>query len=330
MLSDIVRHHPGMLSVSEFITSLASRALRGRRLSGQATFRRLNTLPPEGRVFLENGLTVGEFLYAFGPESRYQPYDIPPIMGSTLPHITDDAEDTWDELAPALRRRGREALADQYRFVFEWLARRYGKSVWIERSGGSLPFVPTLARMFPDARFVHIYRDGRDTALSMQRHHYFRWRVRFFGKLRRLGIDPLHPFNLLGTSPWVPCASALWCRFLFSADRYRREVIELPAFGRFWSDMIRRGTEYLNALPSARVFAMSYEKVLAHPHEEIGRFIRFVGPEFEEARWLETAAALVRPGKARWPGLAPDELRALADACEPGQSILGYSNRAAA
>ena len=98
MLSTIVRQHPDILSVSEFFTSLASRALLGRRLTGEAAFRRLNTLPPEGRVFLENGFKVEEFLYEFAPGSRYQPHNIPPIMGSTMPHITDDAERTWDEL----------------------------------------------------------------------------------------------------------------------------------------------------------------------------------------------------------------------------------------
>lgn len=327
MLSKIVRNHPDILSVSEFFTSLASRAFLGRRLTGEAAFRRLNTLSPEGRALLENGFTVDEFLYEFTSGSRYQPYNIPPIMGSTMPHITDDPERTWDELAAALRERGDETLADQYRFVFEWLAHRFGKSVWIERSGASLPFVPTLARIFPDARFVHIYRDGRDTALSMQQHHFFRWRVLLAGSMRQFGIDPFHPFNVPGTSPWVPWASWLWSKFVFSADRYRREVIELPSFGRFWSDMIERGTASLNALPRERVLAMSYERVLAQPHEELGRFIRFVGSNFEDSRWMETAAALVRPQMARWPRLDPDEHRSLAAACEPGQSILGYSNK---
>ena len=327
MLSNAIRQHPDILSVSEFFTSLASRALLGRRLTGEAAFRRLSTLSPEGRVFLENGFKVDEFLYEFAPGSRYQPHNIPPIMGSTMPHITDDAERTWDELAAALRERGDETLADQYRFVFDWLGHRFGKSVWIERSGASLPFVPTLARIFPDARFVHIYRDGRDTALSMQQHHFFRWRVLLAGRLRRFGIDPFHPFNVPGTSPWFPWVSWLWSKFFFSAGRYRREVIELPLFGRFWSDMIERGTAHLNALPQERVLATSYERVLVHPHEELGRFIRFVGSNFEDSRWIETAAALVRPQKARWPRLDPGERRVLEDACEPGQSILGYSNR---
>lgn len=327
MLSNVVRQHPDILSVSEFFTSLASRAFLGRRLTGKAAYRRLDTLLPEGRALLENGLQVDEFLYEFGQRSRYQPHNIPPILGSTLPHITDDAERTWDELAAELRERGSETLADQYRFVFDWLAHRFEKSIWIERSGASLPFVRTLARLFPDARFVHIFRDGRDTALSMQRHHFFRWRVMAAGRMRRLGIDPLHPFNLPGTSPWVPWLSWIWFKFFFSADRYRREVIGLPSFGRFWSDMIERGTEYLNALPRKRVLAVSYETVLANPHEEFRRFIRFVGPGFEDSRWIETAAGLVRPQEARWPRLDPDQIRDLEEACEPGQSILGYGNR---
>ncbi|WP_419940240.1 sulfotransferase family protein [Candidatus Palauibacter sp.] len=328
MLSNIVRRHPDMLSVSEFFTSLGSRALFGRRLTGEAVFRRLDTLSVEGRALLENGFQVDEFLYRFGPGSRYRRHNVPPIMGSTLPHITEDAEGTWDELAPVLRHRGKETLADQYRFVFDWLAHRFGKSVWIERSGASLPFVATLARMFPDARFVHIHRDGRDTAMSMRQHHFFRWRVLAAERMRRLGIDPFHERNLPGTSPWVPLLSLIWFKLIFRADRYRREVIELASFGRFWSDMIERGAGYLSALPRERVLTMRYESVLACPHEELARFVRFVGREFEDPVWIDSAAALVRPQDARWPALDPEEHRALADACQPGQSILGYGSGA--
>ena len=330
MLSDIVRRHRDILSVSEFFTSLGSRAFLGRRLTGEAVFRRLNTLPIEGRAMLGNGFQVDEFLYRFGPGSRYQPHNLPPIMGSTLPHITDDAEGTWDELAATLRRRGSGTVADQYRFVFDWLAQRFDKAVWVERSGASLPFVPILARMFPDARFVHICRDGRDTAMSMQSHHFFRWRVLAARRMRRFGIDPLHERNLLGTSPWVPLLSWVWFKLVFRADRYRREVIELSSFGRFWSNMIEQGLANLHALPEERVLTMRYESVLASPREELTRFIRFVGREFEDSEWIDAAVALVRPQQARWPALDPKEHRALAEACEPGQSILGYGDRPAA
>ena len=46
-----------------------------------------------------------------------------------------------------------------------------------------------LVDEFPNARIIHIYRDGRDTALSMSRYSVFRTVVAIILTLRRLGID---------------------------------------------------------------------------------------------------------------------------------------------
>ena len=323
MLSDMVRLHPDLLSVSEFFTSLTSRAFRGRNPTGETVFRRLNTLSSGGRALLSNGLIVDEFLYPLGPGARYRAHEVPPILCTTLPHLTDDHERLWDDLSTALRMRGRAPLSMHYRFVLDWLAERFGKQIWIERSGLSLPYVPMFAKLFPDARFVHIFRDGRDTALSMSRHHYFRLRVQSEELLLAFGIDPGRPFNLLGTSPWGTFAE--WLRFqFFTTKRYRRIEIALPAFGRFWSRVVVRGMAALNALPPGRVLSMRYETLLAEPERELDRFVRFVGPEYENSQWLEAARALVRPQAPRWTRLREDEQERLAAACAPGQTLLGY------
>ncbi|MGE0723497.1 MAG: sulfotransferase [Alphaproteobacteria bacterium] len=323
MLSNMVRRHPDLLSLSEFFTSLGAQAFRGRSLSGEAMFRRLNTLSPAGRALLKNGLTVDEFLYPLGPAARYRPEEVPPIMCATLPHLTDDHERLWDALAADLRARGEATPAAHYRWLFAWLAERFGRKAWLERSGASLPFVPVLASWFPDARFVHIFRDGRETALSMHRHHYFRLRVRSARLMSTVGLDPFRPFNLPGTSPWAPWFEALAFRF-FDADRYRRMTLPLAAFGRFWNDMIDLGLRHLDALPPNRVLPVRFEALLAAPREELQRFIRFVGPEFENERWLDEAAALPRSRPPGWPALPPDELAPLAAACAPGMDRLGY------
>lgn len=323
MLSNMVRQHPDLLSVSEFFASLSSRAFRGGRMSGAAMAERLGTLSPGGRALLGNGLLVDEFLYPLGPRARYRPEEVPPILCATLPHLTDAHEPLWDELAAALRTRGAAMPAEHYRFVFDWLAARFGRRVWLERSGASLLFVPTLARLYPDARFVHVYRDGRDTALSMQRHHFFRLRVQSAELLRGLGLDPFAAFNLPGTSPWMPLLEQLRFRF-FDAERYRRMEIPLAAFGRFWSAMIERGLADLAALPPDRVLSLRYEAVLQAPVEELRRFIRFVGPEFESDAWLAEVATMPQARPSAWQRLAPAELASLAAACEPGQRLLGY------
>ena len=323
MLSNMVRLHPQLLSVSEFFTSLTSKAFRRSNATGQDVFRWLDTQSPGGRALLRNGFVVDEFLYPLGAGARYAAGEVPPILCATLPHLTAKHESLWDDLAPALRARGDAPVAQHYRFVFEWLAERFEKELWIERSGLSLPYVPVLAAQFPDARFVHIVRDGRDTALSMSRHHYFRLRVQSEERLLAIGIDPSRPFNLLGTSPWVPYSEWLWFQF-FSAKRYRRTEIPLDAFGRFWSRVLLNGAAALDALPPERVLSLRYETVLAEPRRELERFIRFVGPEFQSDRWLGACVDLVRPISPRWPDLGAEDLERLAAACQPGQALMGY------
>ena len=327
MLSNMVRRHPAILSVSEFFTSLASRALRGNRMSGEAVYRRLNTPSAAGHALLGTGVFMDEFLYQLGPSARYRAEEVPAIMCATLPHLSDDPEPLWDDLSAALRSRGEDSLAAHYRFVFEWLSDHFGKRAWIERSGASLLFVPALDRLFPGARFVHVFRDGRDTAMSMHGHHFFRLRIEAAQVLRRFGLDPFHPANWLGTSPWMPFFERWRFRF-FSADRYRRTNIRLESAGWFWSRMIERGAEYLNALPGHRVLAMRFESIVASPEEEMSRFVNFLGADFADADWLREISTLPRPKPPNWTRLSPEQHATLARACAPGQEILGYDTSA--
>ena len=329
MLSNMVRLHPNMLSVSEFFVHVATGAFRDKKVSGRAAYRRLNKPGLIVRTLLKHGLQPDEILYTYGHEARYAPEETPPILCTTLPHLTDDYEQLWDELGPLVRARGKDTICSHYRFLFEWLAERFGKRVWLERSGGSLLLTPELARHFPDARFVHIYRDGRDTAMSMYGHNLFRALALGAQKLRDSGIDPFHLANWSGNRRWLiwlPIVSKI-CPRLFSPDRFLNANIELPVFGWIWSNMIERGVEYLNALPEERVLSMRFETVLASPKKEMNRFIDFVGPEFADPDWLEKVSARPRNTPPRWPRLSPEAYAALAEACAPGQKILGYDNQ---
>ena len=45
-------------------------------------------------------------------------------------------------------------------------ARRQGKSRWGDKTPRYVEHIPEINRLFPDARFIHLIRDGRDVALS--------------------------------------------------------------------------------------------------------------------------------------------------------------------
>ena len=56
--------------------------------------------------------------------------------------------------------------------MYGHFARLEGKQRWGDKTPMYLQHIDVLARIFPDARFIHIYRDGRDSAQSFHR----RWR----------------------------------------------------------------------------------------------------------------------------------------------------------
>jgi hypothetical protein len=50
--------------------------------------------------------------------------------------------------------------------VYETYAARRGKARWGDKTPMYMQYLPLLERLFPDARYVHLIRDGRDAALS--------------------------------------------------------------------------------------------------------------------------------------------------------------------
>jgi hypothetical protein len=67
-------------------------------------------------------------------------------------------------------------LGSTYPEVLTWLVQTYGRklgkpaaSVWIDQTPTNFKRGHTLLRMFPDARFIHLVRDGRAVAASLLR-----------------------------------------------------------------------------------------------------------------------------------------------------------------
>ncbi|MFB4311189.1 sulfotransferase [Actinomadura sp. GTD37] len=79
-----------------------------------------------------------------------------------------DADAVVEEIVQAPPTLG-SALAA----VFRCYARRHGKPRWGDKRPSYFRRVPMLQRMFPDAQFVHLVRDGRDAVSSLTRMPWF-------------------------------------------------------------------------------------------------------------------------------------------------------------
>jgi hypothetical protein len=59
--------------------------------------------------------------------------------------------------------------ADFQRIVFDEIARVQNMDRWADSSPNNIHFMPQIKKSFPDAQFVHIIRDGRNVALSIDK-----------------------------------------------------------------------------------------------------------------------------------------------------------------
>jgi Sulfotransferase family len=82
-----------------------------------------------------------------------------PTIGGNLGFGPDDVRAALDGAPVA-------DYADAIRRLFRYYAKRQGKSRYGDKMPGYVLRIPVLAQLFPEARFVHIIRDGRDVALS--------------------------------------------------------------------------------------------------------------------------------------------------------------------
>ena len=323
MVSNVLNRHPRVLSLSEFFSFVGTGSFRRRNQTANRMWDLYSRQQKRTRLMLRESFE--ELLYPINdPRARFTRHNVPPLLCATLPHLTDRYASLFDELEPIVRGQPKQPSADHFRHLFTWLCERFGRDVWVERSGASLAFGGLLLRKFPEARVVHVYRDGRETAISMSRHYLFRMIVANMKALRSYGIDAMTLMSKgkhwEGISLWLePLVNAF-----FRPDRIPYDEVTLSELGTFWSGMIERGHRLFEHVPSDRLLNVKFEDVQAEPKDQIRRLIRFISPDMEDEAWLREVSTIPRPTPSKFKQLESGERVALTEACRPGLERLGY------
>ncbi len=111
-------------------------------------------VPPESRFVVElydgsDEVEVESFLGQLGAHKRFEAWDLP-------------LEAVRDEIGAAPKA----AYADAVAAPFRAYARVHGKRVWGDKTPRYVEHIPFLMQLFPQGRFIHLIRDGRNVALS--------------------------------------------------------------------------------------------------------------------------------------------------------------------
>jgi hypothetical protein len=111
-------------------------------------------VPPESRFICEfwagdDEIAVDDYLSRLEAHKRYQLWDLPTAAIRA-------------ELGDAQRVPFRTAIDATFR---AWAA-THGKARWGDKTPRYIECMPLILSLFPDARFLHLVRDGRNVALS--------------------------------------------------------------------------------------------------------------------------------------------------------------------
>lgn len=111
-------------------------------------------VPPESRFVVElwtgnDRVRVSEVLAKLAAHPRFEAWDLPIEM---VEHELHGVEET--------------SYADAIEAAYRAYARVNGKTRWGDKTPRYVESIPLLAKLWPDCRFVHLVRDGRNVALS--------------------------------------------------------------------------------------------------------------------------------------------------------------------
>ena len=181
--------------------------------------------------------------------ARYGSFADPRVREAFLPVWlkTHYFEKTGLRPEPISRRLRAEAESwgDFLRIVMEEMARVQGVGNWAECTPHHALHLREIARDLPDARVIHMIRDGRDVALSMD----------------RLGWAPRLPGD---RSPSVLAAGAYWS-WILRRGRSLGRSCGLPYTEVSFEELVQRPGETLDELGTFLHRELSYDEVLRNP-----------------------------------------------------------------
>jgi uncharacterized membrane protein YkvA (DUF1232 family) len=225
-----------------------------------------------------------------GPESTLfltritSPEDLADRFGFSRPEVS-----LW-------RRASRSRVEFIERFQRACLARS-GKQLWADKTPENLRCFPEIRRRFPQAKFVHVIRDGRDVACSLRQ---ARW----------MSLE----------------------KITGGADRSSPEALE--ACIRYWAERVRFGRSLAG---DPRYYEVRYEDLLERPEETLKGLVAFLGVPWdarllaaEDGASERAAAPLSRASMGRWrKDLSAEEAKIVQTHAGDLLTELGYAQGAA-
>jgi hypothetical protein len=239
-------------------------------------------------------------------------------------HWPGEAHEVWEaDYHPALRGWSSNALtaADVEPKAAERIRRSFflvagSRRRLIDKTPRNALRVSFVDALFPDARYVHLVRDGRENVNSLLN----AWRT---PRYRTYRLPDPHS---------IPGADPQWWKFVLYPGwgddvRGPLEVV----CSRQWVSSNDLALRDLSAV-GERAVRVRYEDLVDSPEDEVGRVLEFLGVPYDAS--LRAKAASVRttpvnvvtpPERGKWRKENPAEIEAVVPLLRPTMEALGYA-----
>jgi hypothetical protein len=308
LLTNMLGQHPDLLVLSEFFVTMDRKnVFSPEPISGKefAEFidREHFVVPPIRRRFIESKENLGDV-----PESER----VPALMVSTIPMNSDQPLELYAELQEAVSAFLTQPRKQHFADLTDWLMRKTGKTEWLERSGPSAEYVPELVQQYPNAKYVHLHRNGPDNALSMMRNPYFQLVVSFF-------YNPPTREDLLATE----YGGQRITRTDTLSRRLSTDFLPPERFAEYWSYELTLTYKALAQLNKDQYIDVRFEDLIAEPEATLVRIADFFELPQRDG-WVAEAASLITGlPDSGFDQLPEDVQNAIRRECATGELLLG-------
>ncbi|MDH5510341.1 MAG: sulfotransferase [Nitrospinota bacterium] len=247
--------------------------------------------------------------------------------------------------------RGEKMLTSAHRaFIqkeFGLFRYKSGSAVVIDKSPEHCFKIPFVQAVFPEAKWIHLIRDGRDVTLSIKRewdlrrdivkglsfgkfyrevstmmrlHHFWRNRIQI-GMYEFMNMKSLNPLKYLNKSKWKGTAG--WGpRFPgWQEELKARSLTQFTALQ--WAKSVEYTLEGLAAIQEGSALDVKYEEFLNKPDEQLERILSFLELDYDKG-W--NMAHDLRPAnQGKWESdLTPPMRQEIGPVITPALMKLGY------